>query len=86
MPELGPYGSVRGARGNSRPYRERRRAIAGSRPCPETPQTGRSADDRGRWPTAAKLSNLAIIAQRKSNDPAVNLQGSSTDERTIADT
>src|SRR5262245_55658452 len=23
MPELGPYGSVRGARGNSRPYRER---------------------------------------------------------------
>ena len=22
MPELGPYGSVRGARGNSRPYRE----------------------------------------------------------------
>src|SRR5450756_313011 len=24
MPELGPYGSVRGARGNSRPYREPR--------------------------------------------------------------
>ena len=24
MPELGPYGSVRGARGNSRPYRESR--------------------------------------------------------------
>ena len=23
MPELGPYGSVRGAAGNSRPYRER---------------------------------------------------------------
>ncbi len=23
MPELGSYGSVRGARGNSRPYRER---------------------------------------------------------------
>jgi hypothetical protein len=23
MPELGPYGSVRGARGNSRPYRDR---------------------------------------------------------------
>jgi hypothetical protein len=22
MPELGPYGSVRGAAGNSRPYRE----------------------------------------------------------------
>jgi hypothetical protein len=25
MPELGSYGSVRGAAGNSRPYRERRR-------------------------------------------------------------
>ena len=24
MPELGPYGSVRGARGDSRPYRESR--------------------------------------------------------------
>ena len=28
MPELGPYGSVRGARGNSRPYRESRRYAA----------------------------------------------------------
>jgi hypothetical protein len=28
MPELGPYGSVRGARGNSRPYRDScRRAV-----------------------------------------------------------
>src|ERR1700686_867673 len=27
MPELGPYGSVRGARGNSRPYRESDRRI-----------------------------------------------------------
>jgi len=26
MPELGPYGSVRGARGNSRPYRESNRS------------------------------------------------------------
>jgi hypothetical protein len=25
MPELGPYGSVRGARGNSRPYRDSNR-------------------------------------------------------------
>jgi hypothetical protein len=25
MPELGPYGSVRGARGNSRPYRDHRK-------------------------------------------------------------
>ena len=28
MPELGPYGSVRGAAGNSRPYRERDADIA----------------------------------------------------------
>ena len=28
MPELGPYGSVRGARGNSRPYRESNRYAA----------------------------------------------------------
>jgi hypothetical protein len=28
MPELGPYGSVRGARGNSRPYRESDRRIS----------------------------------------------------------
>src|SRR5215471_14818308 len=28
MPELGPYGSVRGARGNSRPYRDRDPSIA----------------------------------------------------------
>ena len=27
MPELGPYGSVRGARGNSRPYRESDRCM-----------------------------------------------------------
>jgi hypothetical protein len=31
MPELGSYGSVRGARGNSRPYREHRRKMAASR-------------------------------------------------------
>jgi hypothetical protein len=30
MPELGPYGSVRGARGNSRPYRESRSGRAKS--------------------------------------------------------
>jgi hypothetical protein len=27
MPELGPYGFVRGARGNSRPYRDQRAAL-----------------------------------------------------------
>ena len=28
MPELGPYGSMRGARGNSRPYRDHDAGIA----------------------------------------------------------
>jgi hypothetical protein len=28
MPELGPYGSVRGAAGNSRPYREQSDVVA----------------------------------------------------------
>ncbi len=37
MPELGSYGSVRGARGNSRPYRESR--ISGRRI--ESRRTGR---------------------------------------------
>jgi hypothetical protein len=27
MPELGPYGSVRGARSNARPYRDQRAAL-----------------------------------------------------------
>jgi hypothetical protein len=38
MPELGSYGSVRGAAGNSRPYRERR------------PQTVPLDQDRRRHP------------------------------------
>ena len=29
MPELGPYGSMRGARGNSRPYRDHWSAMRG---------------------------------------------------------
>ena len=29
MPELGPYGSVRGARSNARPYRDQRSILAG---------------------------------------------------------
>jgi hypothetical protein len=31
--ELGPYGSVRGARGNSRPYRDRHLLTVGGRLC-----------------------------------------------------
>jgi hypothetical protein len=34
MPELGPYGSVRGARGNSCPYRDNHRARSERRDCP----------------------------------------------------
>ena len=34
MPELGSYGSVRGARGNSRPYREHRRSRIEVVGCP----------------------------------------------------
>jgi hypothetical protein len=33
MPELGTYGSVRGAAGNSRPYRERRPPESVAPPC-----------------------------------------------------
>ena len=47
MPELGPYGSVRGAAGNSRPYRERRddETIAGT--CGRRPKSAK-ARNRGR--------------------------------------
>jgi hypothetical protein len=47
MPELGSYGSVRGAAGNSRPYRERRRCWASHtlmRPASEKRQGTKS-----RW-------------------------------------
>jgi hypothetical protein len=42
MPELGSYGSVRGAAGNSRPYRECR------------PRDGDAADARGRRPQTSR--------------------------------
>jgi hypothetical protein len=47
MPELGPYGSVRGAAGNSRPYRECR------------PPTNRAACSSGRRTKASKGGNRA---------------------------
>ena len=46
MPELGPYGSVRGARGNSRPYRENKgRAVKMTRMTQKRhhPDEGRAA-------------------------------------------
>jgi hypothetical protein len=51
MPELGSYGSVRGAAGNSRPYREcrpstavRRSPAAGVRKPPRNEPAGDSAE------------------------------------------
>src|SRR5881394_143756 len=38
MPELGPYGSVRGARGNSRPYRESHRGPVKATRMPSRPR------------------------------------------------
>ena len=45
MPELGPYGSVRGARGNSRPYRDPG-SIASFRRCPHHVRFGPPYTDR----------------------------------------
>ena len=52
MPELGPYGSVRGAAGNSRPYRECRpheggaaHTGAGVRKPPKEETAGRDTSD-----------------------------------------
>jgi hypothetical protein len=46
MPELGPYGSVRGARSNARPYRDQRWILA---------YDGLSANDPGRVKTRSVL-------------------------------
>jgi len=46
MPELGPYGSVRGARGNSRPYRD-------PRPRPDAATRARGCDLLRRNDSAA---------------------------------
>ena len=55
MPELGSYGSVRGAAGNSRPYRERR-------------QRGGSAGSTGRRPKSAKARSRGKCGTRQSNE------------------
>ena len=55
MPELGSYGSVRGAAGNSRPYRERR-------------QEGGSAGSTGRRPKSAKARSRGKCGTRQSNE------------------
>ena len=51
MPELGPYGSVRGARGNSRPYRESHRLRG--KPTRLTPMYGPAVWCKRLWSTLA---------------------------------
>jgi hypothetical protein len=50
MPELGSYGSVRGAAGNSRPYRERRQQ-SGSAPSTDRRPKSAKARSRGKLGT-----------------------------------
>ena len=56
MPELGTYGSVRGAAGNSRPYRECRPLTNGATDTGgRRPKASKGGNrDRGRWGGAAR--------------------------------
>src|SRR6202790_5153824 len=58
MPELGPYGSVRGARGNSRPYRDN--GVSGL--------SGPFLTLLGRWPRSARAgrSQFSLAARSLS--------------------
>ena len=55
-------------------HSRRRPAVAGSRPCPETPKTGRSVEERavssiGRWPTAKTphgITSTVSLTKRRS--------------------
>ena len=47
MPELGPYGSARGAAGNSRPYRKRRDCWAGH--TLRRPASEKRPSTKSRW-------------------------------------
>ena len=63
MPELGPYGSVRGARGNSRPYRESdRRALNVTRLTLVRPMT--TSIDAVEFERTLRSSVLRIAAKR----------------------
>jgi len=55
MPELGPYGSVRGARGNPRPYRDFHK---------------RSMDKSGKCNAFARGNDNSVIGVLFSFDPA----------------
>ena len=65
MPELGPYGSVRGARGNSRPYRESGRQRVetallthlGHQPM----QLRARAEEKGRPADPARRSQMSLL-------------------------
>jgi hypothetical protein len=50
MPELGTYGSVRGAVGNNRPYRERRR-LCQRHPSSETAPAPPCSAPQGKIPS-----------------------------------
>ena len=80
MPELGSYGSVRGARGNSRPYRERgwptvRTALmtiseiavhfqTGQQDAPETSRTCAPFDLASAVIPMTKLKSAAVHVDR----------------------
>ena len=64
MPELGPYGSVRGAAGNSRPYRERPATARGdaswlSTGQPRCPRLGRDQGTSGHADNALRMARLS---------------------------
>jgi transposase len=59
MPELGPYGSVRGARGNSRPYRESDRLIVRTARMPKT-DISSSPDLTRAWRDISQLDSSGV--------------------------
>ena len=67
MPELGSYGSVRGAAGNSRPYREcrplegRRRVFGGRRP---------KASEEPRWGNVGRC-RVPELSRDRTRKPAI---------------
>jgi hypothetical protein len=67
MPELGPYGSVRGARGNSRPYRE-------SRPLPRK-ATLLTHSGRSKRAIGTLEHTLAKIMGKSGDGPKLTWKG-----------
>ena len=66
MPELGPYGSVRGARGNSRPYRDPR-PISDIRPLQRPVTCVENVGTFCARPCSIKLPKM--LNQQFSKDP-----------------